>query len=305
MSDIEKSFYHYKTVDELTFTDDGMFQAVMRHPDLCAELIERLLHLRIEHVEYPELEKTIAPYFSTKGVRLDVYLRDSDKIIDVEMQSYPQEELGLRTRYYQSMIDTDSLMKGQDYSEMKSSYILFICKSDPFRDEGGNCFGLPRYTFGTECLEDKRVKIHDKIQKVIYNASGYEKESDVRVRDFLRFIRTNEPGEDDFANRLSAMVEKIRDDEKFRKEYAAMNLHDRDITRTVRRKALAEGLEKGIQKGIEKGIQEGLNRGMMEKAVEAAKVMLNDGMEITKVAKYVNLPVETINMEIMRQKQPL
>ena len=76
-------------------------------------------------------------------------------------------------------------------------------------------------------------------------------------------------------------------------EYAAMNLHDRDITRAVRREALAEG------------IQEGLNRGMMEKAVEAAKVMLNDGMEITKVAKYVNLPVETINMEIMKQKQPL
>ena len=84
-------------------------------------------------------------------------------------------------------------------------------------------------------------------------------------------------------------------------EYAAMNLHDRDITRAVRKEALAEG----IQKGMEKGIQEGLNRGMMEKAVEAAKVMLNDGMEITKVAKYVNLPVETINMEIMRQKQPL
>ena len=88
-------------------------------------------------------------------------------------------------------------------------------------------------------------------------------------------------------------------------EYAAMNLHDRDLTRAVRKEALAEGMEKGIQKGIEKGIQEGLNRGMMEKAVEAAKVMLNDGMEITKVAKYVNLPVETINMEVMRQKQPL
>ena len=253
MSDIEKSFYHYKTVDELTFTDDGMFQAVMRHPDLCAELIERLLHLRIDHVEYPELEKTIAPYFSTRGVRLDVYLKDSDKIIDVEMQSYPQEELGLRTRYYQSMIDTDSLMKGQDYSEMKSSYILFICKSDPFRDEGGNCFGLPRYTFETECLEDKRVKIHDKIQKVIYNASGYEKESDARVRNFLRFIRTNEPGEDDFANRLSAMVEKIRDDEKFRKEYAAMNLHDRDITRAVRKEALAEGIQEGLNRGRRHG----------------------------------------------------
>ena len=27
--------YHVKSVDELTFTDDGMFQAVMREPKIC------------------------------------------------------------------------------------------------------------------------------------------------------------------------------------------------------------------------------------------------------------------------------
>ena len=90
-----------------------MFQEVLRDPEICAELVERLLHISVGHIEYPELEKTIAPYYTTKGVRLDVYLKDSDKIIDVELQSYPQEALGKRTRYYQSMIDMDSLMKGQ------------------------------------------------------------------------------------------------------------------------------------------------------------------------------------------------
>ena len=104
-----------KKIDSLTFTDDGMFQAVMRNPEISAELVERLLHIKVDHVEYPELEKTIAPFYTTKGVRLDVYLRDSDKIIDVEMQSYPLEEPGKRTRYYNSMVDIDSLMKGQDY----------------------------------------------------------------------------------------------------------------------------------------------------------------------------------------------
>ena len=129
------SIYHRKTVDELTFTDDGMFQAVLREPQICAELIERLLHIRVKTVEYPKLEKQIAPYYSTKGVRLDVYLKDVDKIIDIEIQSYPQEALGKRTRYYQSMIDIDSLMKGQDYPDLKDSYILFICKEDPFKDD--------------------------------------------------------------------------------------------------------------------------------------------------------------------------
>ena len=118
--------YHRKTIEELTFTDDGMFQAVLHEPEICAEFIERLLHIKVKNVKYPKLEKQIAPYYTTKGVRLDVYLKNDDKIIDIEIQSYPQEALGKRTRYYQSMIDIDSLMKGQDYPELKDSYILFI-----------------------------------------------------------------------------------------------------------------------------------------------------------------------------------
>ena len=135
---MENTNYHKKTVDELTFTDDGMFQAVLRDPEICAELVERLLHVKVNHVDYPKLEKQIAPYYSSKGVRLDVYLKDTDKVIDVEMQSSPQEALGKRTRYYEAMVDIDSLLKGQDYTELKDSYILFICKTDPFKDNYEN-----------------------------------------------------------------------------------------------------------------------------------------------------------------------
>ena len=39
--------YHSKSVDELTFTDDGMFQAVLHEPKICAELVERLLHVKV------------------------------------------------------------------------------------------------------------------------------------------------------------------------------------------------------------------------------------------------------------------
>ena len=82
-------------------------------------------------------------------------------------------------------------------------------------------------------------------------------------------------------------------------EYAAMNLHDRDLTRAVRKEALAEGMEKGIQKGIqkgiEKGIQEGLNRGMMEKAVEDAVIIVRDfNIEPRIAAQKMNVSIETL-----------
>ncbi len=272
-----ESIFHPKPVDELTFTDDGMFQAVLRDPEICAELIERLLHLRVNHIEYPEVEKTIAPYYTTKGVRLDVYIKDTDKIIDVELQSYPQEALGKRTRYYQSMIDMDSLIKGHDYSELKDSYILFICKHDPFKDENKNFYGLPCYTFKNMCEENQIVNLDDKSLKVIYNASAYEKEKDEKIKSFLHFIYTNEPGIDDFSNRLSVLVEKVKDNEIFRRDYAAMNLHDRDLTRAAKKEGIAEGLLQGAA----------------QNAIKNAKVLLADGKySAQKISELLNIPVE-------------
>ncbi len=229
-----------KSVDELTFTDDGMFQAVLRDPEICAELVETLLGINVGHVEYPELEKTIAPYYSSKGVRLDVYLRDENKIIDVELQSHPQKALGKRTRYYQSMIDMDALIKGADYDSLKECYILFICKFDPFKDKNKKGFGLSRYIFCNACLENKLVKLDDKSVKIIYNASAYESEKNEKIRNILRFIQTNKAGEDDFSRRLRDTVEKIKTNDKFRRDFAAMNLHDKDIRREAKEEAVAE-----------------------------------------------------------------
>lgn len=157
-----------KPVEELTFADDGMFQAVLRDPQICAELVERLLGVRVRRVDYPALEKAIKPFYTSKGVRLDVYLKDEDKVIDVEMQAQPQDALGKRVRYYEAMVDMDCLMKGEDYTELKESYVLFICKHDPFVDEKKKPVGLPRYTFRNVCQENNLVNLDDKSLKVIY-----------------------------------------------------------------------------------------------------------------------------------------
>ncbi|MBQ2465239.1 MAG: hypothetical protein II507_09700 [Treponema sp.] len=85
----------------------------------------------------------------------------------------------------------------------------------------------------------------DKIMKVIYNASGYEKEKDARVRDFLHFVYTNDPKEDDFSVRLTQRVEMLKQNEHFREVYAAMDLREMDI----RREALAEGKIQGLMEG--------------------------------------------------------
>ncbi len=271
---MKNSNYHIKSVEELTFSDDGMFQAVMHDPEICAEVVERLLHIKVNHIDYPELEKTIAPYYSSKGIRIDVYIKDSDKIIDVEIQNYRMDTPGKRTRYYQSMVDIDSLMKGQDYSELKESYILFICKDDPFKDSNDKYYGLPCYTFKNICKENSAVNLDDKTIKVLYNASAYEQEKDEKIRNFLHYVYTNETGQDDFSYRLEETVKKLIDNDKFRKDYLAMNLHDRDITRQAK--------------------QEGIEQGAQQNAEETAKRMLQGNISLDETALYTGLPLEKV-----------
>jgi predicted transposase/invertase (TIGR01784 family) len=282
---MENTNYYRKSVDELTFTDDGMFQAVLHDPKICAELIEKLLHVKVNHVDYPKLEKPIAPYYSSKGVRLDVYLKDNNKVIDVEMQSSPQEALGKRTRYYQSMVDIDSLLKGQDYTELKDSYILFICKTDPFEDKDKNHYDLPCYTFRNICTENPNVELDDKSLKVIYNASAYKKESNEKIRGFLQYVYTNDPGEDDFSKRLSKMVERIKNEDKFRREYAAMNLHDRDIQRAAKREGIAEGISVGIKQGTQQKAIENAMNFLRMKVLTMEQIAQGTGLSVEEVNK--------------------
>ena len=179
------------------------------------------------------------------------------------------------------MIDIDSLMKGQPYPQLKESYILFICKDDPFKtgekDEKGNdkYYGLPCYTFRNTCEENPEVNLDDKSLKVVYNASAYEQEKDKKVRDFLSYVFNGQAGEDDFTNRLEAIVAKLKDNDEFRSDYAAMNLHDYDLT------------TRAEEAGIEKGRK-------MEK-IEAAKNLLRMGiLTHEQIAQAQGLPLEQV-----------
>jgi hypothetical protein len=66
----ENRTYEFKPVNQLVFSDDFMFGAVMQEPDICKGVLELLLQVKIDRIVYPELQKSISPFYSKKGVRL-------------------------------------------------------------------------------------------------------------------------------------------------------------------------------------------------------------------------------------------
>ena len=69
-----------KPIDDLTFTDDYMFGEIMKNKEICKEVIERLTHLKVRDIEYPELQKTLKAGYESHGVLLDVYVKESNKV---------------------------------------------------------------------------------------------------------------------------------------------------------------------------------------------------------------------------------
>ncbi len=209
--------------EDLSISNDFLFGKVMQDAELCKELLQRILpELDIDHVEYPELQKTIKEDFEAKGVRLDAYVNDGKgTVYDIEMQAVTSKYLPRRTRYYQSMIDLQLVEKGQDYDTLNDSYIIFICLSDLFGK------GRYRYSFENICKEDMEVMLNDGAKKIFLNADGKKGDIIEELKAFLDYV-AGRPSEDAFVKKLESAVEKAKKNRKWRREYMTLLMRDRE-----------------------------------------------------------------------------
>ncbi|WP_407434970.1 Rpn family recombination-promoting nuclease/putative transposase [Treponema sp.] len=145
--------------DNATLANNFIFYKVMRnHPEACKHLIELLLKIRVNSMEIHG-EEVIDIDHDAKGIRLDVFVKENNRMYDIEVQVVNTKELPERARYYQGLMDLDSLKSGQKYRELPDSHIIFLCLEDIFKN------GLPVSTFENICLEDLKTKLNDRAYK--------------------------------------------------------------------------------------------------------------------------------------------
>ncbi len=157
--------------------------------DNCKGLLERVLEIPIDRVDVSK-EKSIVYHPEYKGVRLDVYAKDEKQTrYNVEMQVERKPALGKRSRYYQSQMDMEMLLTGEDYTELPNTYVIFICDFDPFGKD------KYRYTFRTTCQESENVDLEDGRTTVFLNTRG-KNESEVpgELVTFLQYMKEDLEG---------------------------------------------------------------------------------------------------------------
>ena len=203
-----------KEYSELTFIDDFMFCKIMvKYPELCKELLELILDVKIREIKFPEAQKVLEETYDGRGIRLDVYIEDDNNTVyDLEMQTTKKRDLPKRTRYYQGMIDIHLIGRNAKFRELKKSYVIFICTSDPFGKK------LPVYTFENRCRQDNEIVLGDDAYKVIINADGNRDGLSEEMSDFLDFLQGKE-NDGKLSGKLEQAVSEAIQDGIWKEEY--------------------------------------------------------------------------------------
>ena len=262
-----------KTFKELTLADRFIFYKVMQDAALCKRLLEMILGLEIERIEYLEGEKTIEVKNDAKGIRLDIYVKDEEATIyNVEMQAAHAANLPQRSRYYQNLIDVDLLGRGVDYRMLNRSFVIFICMEDIFHK------GRHIYAFENRCREDTELSLGDGAVKIFLNPYSEMNDVTPELKRFLKYLAEG-TATDEYTRKLVEAVETAKRDPRLMVEYMSYYADQAD-----HRAELEESIEKGICSFVHMSRKCGIAREIVEENLaEEYQISLKEAAEKVKL----------------------
>ena len=264
-----------KKWQDATIQDNFVFSKTMEmNPEICRRLIELILNIRVKKINYPEREKVIESRTDSKGIRLDVYVEDNkNRSFDLEMQIADSDNIAKRMRYYQGLIDVDKLKRGQHYSALGESYIIFICPFDRFKQ------GRHIYTFRERCDKDHNLQLNDGAVKIFLSTKGTLNDVSQEIKNFLDYVDSGIVS-GRFVKELDAAVRVVKSNEKARLEFMTYQM------------AILESSLEGEERGRKEGIE------------SVARNMIIKGRPLEEIREFTELSLEKIKELAQKVKVP-
>ena len=232
------------------FTNDLIFRWVMEREENCLAILRAILpELKITAVKRRENEHPVnyLAFDDERGVRFDAIIEDDqERFYDVEMQVANQPGLGKRVRYYQAQIDQETLKKGEDYDDLRESYVIFFCAFDP-------C-GQDRRLYQFHYYEDvdRQLRLPTNSHLILINALGTKDQITPELAAVLDVMNRRRDNQNPLAISLVKEIDGYNRDKKRRR--ALMNLQMR--LKDEWRLGLSEGFDQGRAEGKAEGRDE-------------------------------------------------
>lgn len=232
-----------KPLSEQTLMNNYVFSMVMRDPRRIKPLLQAILGLEIRSVRMVEPEKTLKERFEAKGIRLDLYVEDTDGVIyDVVVQTTDEKNLPRRMRYYQGMLDLSFFPAGAFYDSLRKSFVIFICSFDPF----GRSQYL--YTFQYRCDQDAGLLFGDDTVKVVVNTKGTQGMISPELKEAILYL-DREAVTGPYSRELDEAVNELKSNEERGAEYMTLMTYGMEQQATGRKINQVENIRNWYKAG--------------------------------------------------------
>ena len=233
------------------------------------ECVEEILRIILDSKDLKVIQSNtqyVIANLQGKEVQLDIYaIADENVRYDVEVENSKKRAVPKRTRYYSSLIDANILKKGDDFTKLPESYVIFITKNDYFNK------GLPIYHIKSYIEETKEV--FEDERNVIYINASY-KDTTTELGKLIHDMNCTK-ADDMLNNVLQDRMKQLKESEEG----------------VVDMCALMEELQ---EKGRLEGRLEGIEKGKAEEKENFVISLLKDNVSKEKISFYTKLSLEKI-----------
>ena len=162
-----------KLIDGLTLFDDDLMSRVFDKNIEATELLLRItLERKIQGISVIGQEEMKSAAVGGRNITLDVHALDENgEKMDIEVQGNSEGAHIRRARYHSSVLDSRMLKEGQEFKEIKDSYVIFIYKRDKFQE------GLPLYHIDRYVRETG--KLFEDGSHIIYVNGNYKGDDEI------------------------------------------------------------------------------------------------------------------------------
>ena len=240
-----------KIIASLTLMDDLFMQVVLEEQTCTEYILQTILDKSSLKLMEQRLQKRL-PNLHGRALVLDCLCTDEKGLLyNIEVQNSSAGAIPKRARYHAALMDTHTLKKGEKFSKLPESYVIFITDKDVL-GEGEQLYQIERV------IRKSGYLFKDGSHILYFNTARQDDNALGKLAKDLKEANPKEIQSEVLSHRVASLKEGKLDREGAKK----MNV----LLEKYRKKAVEEGIEKGLaqgmQQGLEKGLQQGLEKGL-------------------------------------------
>ena len=249
-----------KIIASRTLMDDLFMQVVLEEQACTEYILQTILNKSSLKLKEQRLQKRL-PNLHGRALVLDCLCTDEKGLLyNIEVQNSSAGAIPKRARYHAALMDTHTLKKGEKFSKLPESYVIFITDKDVL-GEGEQLYQIERVIRKSGSL------FRDGSHILYFNTARQDDNALGKLAKDLKEANPKEIQSEVLSHRVASLKEGKLDREGEKKMNVLLEKYRKKAVEEGIEKGLAQGMQQGLEKGLEQGLQQGLQKGL-EKGLE-------------------------------------